>query len=241
MTSKPVAFLMADLGVTKTHSRPHVSDDNPYSESQFRTMKYRPEFPDRFGSIQDSRAFCQKFFAWYNDEHRHSGLGLLTRPWSITARLRSSLHSARSPQCRFSGSSGTLRPLRAKNVCSARGGLDQQATRHSTKDSVNNASECLKCVDTRRVFLRVSSLRMFWLCLRKQLEDGAEPTAKWDEGQTAVLKQLQERGVGRGRAVELVREYPAGVIQDQIEYADYLLAGDRRGRFNNPAGLLSTR
>jgi putative transposase len=78
MTSKPVAFLMADLGVTKTHSRPHVSDDNPYSESQFRTMKYRPEFPDRFGSIQDSRAFCRSFFAWYNDEHRHSGLGLLT-------------------------------------------------------------------------------------------------------------------------------------------------------------------
>lgn len=78
MTSKPVAFLMADLGVTKTHSRPYVSDDNPYSESQFRTMKYRPEFPDRFGSIQDSRAFCQTFFAWYNGEHRHSGLGLLT-------------------------------------------------------------------------------------------------------------------------------------------------------------------
>jgi len=78
MTSKPVAFLMADLGVTKTHSRPYVSDDNPYSESQFRTMKYRPEFPDRFGCIQDSRAFCQQFFQWYNREHRHSGIGLLT-------------------------------------------------------------------------------------------------------------------------------------------------------------------
>ena len=78
MSSKPVAFLLADLGVTKTHSRPHVSDDNPYSESQFRTMKYRPEFPDRFGCIQDSRAFCQRFFRWYNQEHRHSGLGLLT-------------------------------------------------------------------------------------------------------------------------------------------------------------------
>ena len=78
MTSKPVAFLMADLGVTKTHSRPYVSDDNPYSESQFRTMKYRPDFPDRFGSIQDSRTFCQQFFAWYNEEHRHSGLELLT-------------------------------------------------------------------------------------------------------------------------------------------------------------------
>jgi len=78
MRSKPVAFLLADLGVTKTHSRPYVSDDNPYSESQFRTMKYRPEFPDRFGCIQDARAFGQVFFPWYNDEHRHSGLGLLT-------------------------------------------------------------------------------------------------------------------------------------------------------------------
>ena len=78
MTSKPVAFLLADLGVTKTHSRPHISDDNPYSESQFRTMKYRPGFPDRFGSIQHGRAFCQYFFPWYNDEHRHSGIGLLT-------------------------------------------------------------------------------------------------------------------------------------------------------------------
>jgi putative transposase len=77
MTSKPVAFLMADLGVTKSHSRPYVSDDNPYSESQFRTLKYRPEFPDRFGCIQDSRAFCQDFFHWYNHEHRHSGIALL--------------------------------------------------------------------------------------------------------------------------------------------------------------------
>ena len=78
MTSKSVALLLADLGVTKTHSRPHVSDDNPFSESQFRTLKYRPEFPDRFGCLQDSRAFCQGFFRWYNEEHRHSSLGLLT-------------------------------------------------------------------------------------------------------------------------------------------------------------------
>jgi putative transposase len=78
MKSKPVAFLLADLGVTKSHSRPHVSNDNPFSESQFKTMKYRPEFPDRFGCIQDARAFDQPFFAWYNDDHRHSGLGLHT-------------------------------------------------------------------------------------------------------------------------------------------------------------------
>ena len=78
MRSKPVAFLLADLSITKTHSRPYTSNDNPYSESQFRTMKYRPEFPDRFGCIQDARAFCQPFFAWYNDHHRHSGIGMLT-------------------------------------------------------------------------------------------------------------------------------------------------------------------
>ena len=78
MTSKPVALLMADLGVTRSHSRPSVSNDNPYSESQFKTMKYRPEFPERFGSIEDARAFCQTFFPWYNAGHYHSGLGLLT-------------------------------------------------------------------------------------------------------------------------------------------------------------------
>jgi putative transposase len=78
MTSKPVALLLADLGVTKTHSRPHVSDDNPFSEAQFKTLKYRPEFPERFGSIQDARGFCQVFFPWYNTAHHHGGIGLLT-------------------------------------------------------------------------------------------------------------------------------------------------------------------
>ena len=78
MISKPVALMLADLGVTKTHSRPHVSNDNPFSEAQFKTLKYRPEFPDRFGSIEDARAFCVGFFHWYNNEHYHSGLALLT-------------------------------------------------------------------------------------------------------------------------------------------------------------------
>ncbi len=78
MTSKTVAFLMADLGITKTHSRPHVSDDNPYSESHFRTLKYRPGFPERFGCLEDARSFSREFFSWYNNEHRHSGLGLLS-------------------------------------------------------------------------------------------------------------------------------------------------------------------
>jgi putative transposase len=78
MKSKPVALLLSDLGVTKTHSRPHTSDDNPYSEAQFKTLKYRPDFPDRFGSLEDARVFCQDFFRWYNPEHHHSGIGLMT-------------------------------------------------------------------------------------------------------------------------------------------------------------------
>lgn len=78
MASKPVAFLLADLGVTKSHSRPRVSNDNPYSEAQFKTLKYFPTFPATFGSIQDARAFCQRFFAHYNAVHRHSGIGLMT-------------------------------------------------------------------------------------------------------------------------------------------------------------------
>ncbi len=78
MRSKPVALLLADLGVERSHSRPHVSNDNPFSEAQFRTLKYRPAFPARFGSLEDARAFCREFFTWYNTEHRHSGIGLLT-------------------------------------------------------------------------------------------------------------------------------------------------------------------
>ena len=78
MRSKTVAQLMADLGVTRSHSRPHVCDDNPYSESQFKTLKYHPSFPGQFGSLEDARLFLRHFFDWYNDEHRHSGIAMMT-------------------------------------------------------------------------------------------------------------------------------------------------------------------
>ena len=78
MIAKPVAHLLADLGVTKSHSRPHTSNDNPYSESHFRTLKYRPDFPKSFGSFEDAHAHCGRFFDWYNDDHRHSGIGFHT-------------------------------------------------------------------------------------------------------------------------------------------------------------------
>ncbi|MEU4445417.1 IS3 family transposase [Actinosynnema sp. NPDC050801] len=82
MVSKPVSELLVDLGVLRSHSRPRVSNDNPYSEAQFKTMKYMPDFPDRFGSLEDARAFCEEFFLAYNHEHRHSGIGMHT-PASI--------------------------------------------------------------------------------------------------------------------------------------------------------------
>ena len=78
MRSKPVALLLSDLGVNKTHSRPYTANDNPYSEAQFKTLKYRPDFPDRFGSLMDARGWAQAFFQWYNHQHYHSGLALMT-------------------------------------------------------------------------------------------------------------------------------------------------------------------
>jgi putative transposase len=95
MRSKPVAFLLADLGVTRTHSRPYTSTDNPYSEAQFKTLKYRPGFPDRFDSIEQARAFCRTFFAWYNRDHRHSGIGLMT-PAAVHHGQAKALHAKRA-------------------------------------------------------------------------------------------------------------------------------------------------
>ena len=78
MIAKPVTLLMTDLGVSPSHSRPHVSNDNPFSEAQFKTMKYQPDYPERFGSLVDARTWAQTFFPWYNDEHHHSGIGFMT-------------------------------------------------------------------------------------------------------------------------------------------------------------------
>jgi len=95
MTSKPVAFLLADLGVTRTHNRPYTSTDNPYSEAHFKTLKYRPGFPARFGSIEEARAFCREFFGWYNHEHRHSGIGLMT-PAAVHYRRTKEIQAQRA-------------------------------------------------------------------------------------------------------------------------------------------------
>lgn len=78
MTSNTVAGLYARLNIAQSHSRPHVSDDNPFSEAQFKTLKYCPAFPGEFGSIQDANIFCEPFFAYYNTQHRHSGIAMHT-------------------------------------------------------------------------------------------------------------------------------------------------------------------
>ena len=94
MRAKTTALLLADLGVTKSHSRPHTSNDNPFSESQFKTMKYQPQFPRRFGCIQDAKAFCRSFFDWYNQEHHHAGIGLMT-PDQVHYGQADAIHAAR--------------------------------------------------------------------------------------------------------------------------------------------------
>ena len=94
MVSKPVSELMVDLGILRSHSRPRVSNDNPFSEAQFKTLKYMPDFPDRFGSLADARAFCEEFFLAYNHEHRHSGIGMHT-PASVHFGTAEQIHAQR--------------------------------------------------------------------------------------------------------------------------------------------------
>lgn len=94
MKAKATALLLADLGVTKSHSRPHTSNDNPFSEAHFKTLKYQPQFPKRFGSIEDARAFCRDFFTWYNRDHHHAGIGLMT-PDQVHYGQADAVHAAR--------------------------------------------------------------------------------------------------------------------------------------------------
>jgi len=111
MKSKAVAELLVDLGVGKSHSRPHVSDDNPFSEAQFKTLKYCPQFPERFGSIEDARAYCHDFFTWYNHQHHHTGIGLMT-PAQVHYGLADQIYQER---CRVLQSAFQMHPQRFKH------------------------------------------------------------------------------------------------------------------------------
>jgi putative transposase len=139
-----VAFLLADLGVTQSHSRPHVSDDNPYSEAQFKTLKYRPGFPGRFDSIQAARLHCRTFFTWYNDEHRHTGLGLHT-PADVHYGTAGAVRDKRAAVLTgaYCSTPRAVRPQAARATETARQLMDQQARRHLGDCSVNTARRCL--------------------------------------------------------------------------------------------------
>ena len=138
MTSKPVSEMMVDLGVRRSHSRPRCSNDNPYSEAQFKTLKYVPDFPDRFGSLADARAFCDRFFTAYNHEHRHSGIG--TPPHRSTSAPPSrSTHAASTPSTAPtpnipSGSAGGPNP----RACPRRRGSTSPPQSQPSKDPLSH-------------------------------------------------------------------------------------------------------
>ncbi len=155
MTSKPVAFLLADLGITQSHSRPHVSDDNPFSEAQFKTLKYRPDFLGQFTSIEAARVHCQTFFSWYNDDHRHTGLGLHRRP--LRHRSRDPRQARRRAHLGLHPASRAVRPQATPTTSAANRFLDQPTRRQRRDHSVSDERRCLIQVDRFRNSVAVVS------------------------------------------------------------------------------------
>src|SRR5450756_2546918 len=144
MRAKATALLLADLGVTKSHSRPHTSNDNPFSESHFKTMKYQPQFPQRFGCIQDAKNFCRSFFALYQQDHHHAGIGLLT-PDQVHYGQADEVHAARQiTRRRLQQKPRTLRQKGARTARKANRDLDQSADQSANGPSLNAKLDCLK-------------------------------------------------------------------------------------------------
>jgi len=150
MTAQSLAFLLANLGVSKTHSRPHVSNDNPYSEAQFKTLKYGPTYPGCFGSLADARQWGQGFFTWYNNEHHHIGLGLFTpadvhygRVGAMSEKRQGVLERAYAahPERFVKGVPAAPLPPVAVWINPPQGGTDQQAGIAEPPDSVTVISE----------------------------------------------------------------------------------------------------
>jgi len=164
MKSKPLALLLADLGVAKSHSRPRVSNDNPFSESQFKTLKYRPEFPDRFGSIQDARAFCQRLSPWYNTEHYHTALGLLTPEMVHYHRAPPKSSTPDNAPC-WPPTNGTPGASPAANPNPSprprrSGSTHPNATKKGSNSTLTSEGECPKSVDTFRASRRSSIVEL---------------------------------------------------------------------------------
>ena len=198
MTSKPVAFLLADLGVTKTHNRPYTSTDNPYSEAQFKTLKYRPGFPARFDSIEHARAFCREFFDWYNHEHRHSGIGLMT-PATVHHGRAEQTHADRASvlDAAYAATPERFvrRPPRPPRCRPPRGSTSPTARRPLTKFattavSIDLTGSAVPATRKRRFVIR-SPRGVGFVC-----EEGRKRLA---EGQTAVTGLARVGGGGGAR------------------------------------------
>ena len=152
MKAKATALLLADLGVTRSHNRPHTSNDNPFSESHFKTLKYQPTFPQRFGCIEDARSFCRRFFDWYNQDHHHAGIGLMT-PDQVHYGQTDAVHAARQHTLdqAFRDKPGALRQQDADPTRQADRGLDQSTSVNAEDPSLNADPGCIKVVDTFRL------------------------------------------------------------------------------------------
>ena len=146
--------MLIDLDVVKSHSRPHVSDDNPYSEAQFKTLKYRPDYPERFGSLVDARAWAQAFFAWYNQEHHHTDLGLLT-PAVVHHGQAECVLQKRQQVLDMAYAAHPERfvkdaPVPAQLPAAVWINPPKPAGEHGVAASVNSETSCLKPIDTFR-------------------------------------------------------------------------------------------
>ena len=213
MTSKPVAFLLADLGVTKTHSRPHVSNDNPFSEAQFKTLKYRPGFPERFASIEEARSFAQEFFPWYNTAASPRGDWLAhSRSGALRTRERTSRRSGERPECGLRCPSRTLRQPCSGSATDPDGGVHQPAKASSDRggESVISPEICLRSID------RFRGTRI--IHPRPQVIQSRLAIARLPR----VLERLGARPLGLGGDTELVSGIRCGDTARAI--------GDRPGR-----------
>ena len=151
MTSNPVAELLTFLGIGRTHSRPHVSNDNPYSEAQFKTLKYCPAFPERFGSIEDARAFCETFFAYYNHDHRHSGIGYHT-PASVHYGTAEEVRAQRAEtlEAAYAANPARFRHRTTRTAEAPHRRLDQRARETEEAHTEGVVRTCLKSLDRFR-------------------------------------------------------------------------------------------
>jgi hypothetical protein len=150
MRAKATALLLADLGVTKSHSRPHTSNDNPFSESHFKTMKHQPQFPQQFGRIQDAKIFCRCFLDWYNRDHHHAGIGLMT-PDQMHYGLADQVHAARQVTLDGAFSRNPERFVRKESEPPAKPIATWiNPPSPANRSSLNTKCHCLRIVDTFR-------------------------------------------------------------------------------------------